>query len=198
MGNQEGDVGPIINFATERVGLGPMRRDLLPAYLRWINDVEIARFVGLVQPMTEEQEARWFDSLFRDDAVYFTIYEMTGPRPIGSVGLYDIKRRDSTAELGVAIGESTLHGRGHGTEAVRLACDYGFSVLGLTNIMLRLAGFNERAFRAYSKVGFKEIGRRRKANFIGGQRFDEIYMDLLADEFESPLLAKRLTQPPRR
>ncbi len=198
MGSDESGTS-IINFATERVGLGPMRRDLIPTYLRWINDIEVARFVGMVQPMTEEQENRWFDALSRDEtAVHFTIYDMAGPRPIGSVGLNGISRRDHKAELGVAIGESTLHGHGYGTEAVRLACDYGFNGLGLTNIMLRLIAFNERALRAYTRAGFTEFGRRRQCNFIGGQRFDEIYMDLLAEEFESPVLAHRLTEPPRR
>lgn len=191
--------GPIINFATERVGLGPMRRELIPTYQRWINDVEVARFVGMVQPMTEEQETRWYDRIVNeDDAVHFTIYEMASRQPIGSVALHGVNQRDGTAELGIAIGDAEMHGQGYGTEAVQLMCDYGFNVLRLTNIMLRLIAFNERALRAYTRAGFREFGRRRRCEFVGGQRFDMIFMDLLADEFESPLLAARLTEPPRR
>lgn len=199
MSDQMETPGPIINFATGRVGLGPMRRDLIPTYLRWINDLEVARFVGMVQPMTEEQETRWYDRLVNEeDAVNFTIYEMASRQPIGTVALHGVNHQDGTAELGIAIGDAEMHGQGYGTEAVALMCDYGFNVLGLTNIMLRLIAFNERALRAYTKAGFREIGRRRKSEFIGGQRYDEIYMDLLAEEFESPLLAARLTEPPRR
>lgn len=37
---------------------GPMRLDLIPIYVRWINDIEIARFAGMVKPATAEQETR--------------------------------------------------------------------------------------------------------------------------------------------
>lgn len=190
---------PIINFATDTVGLGPMRRDLIPTYQRWINDVEVARFVGFFLPMTDEEEERWYDAIVREEnSVHFTIYEMADRQPIGTIGLHDINHRHGRAELGVAIGDAAQHGKGYGTEAVRLICDYGFNGIGLTNIMLRLIAFNERALRAYAKAGFREFGRRRRSDLVAGQRFDEIYMDLLADEFESPVLAQRLTAPPRR
>lgn len=199
MGNQPDANAPIINFATDRVGLGPMRRDLIPTYQRWINDLEVARFVGRVRPYSEEDETRWFDAILRaEDAVHFTIYEMTDQRPIGTIALHPINHADGNAVLGILIGESTLHGKGYGTEAVRLICDYGFNALGLHNIMLTLVDFNQRALRAYIQAGFREIGRRRQCRVIGGHRFDDIYMDLIADEFESPVLAKRLTEPPRR
>lgn len=199
MGNPDESGTAIINFASDRVGLGPMRRDLIPTYLRWINDIEVARFVGRVRPFSEDDETRWFDALIRDeDSIHFTIYEMTGPTPVGTIALHGINHANGTAELGIAIGDSTRHGQGFGTEAVRLICDYGFNALGLTNILLRLVDFNERALRAYTRAGFREIGRRRQCRAIGGRRVDDIYMDLIASEFESPILAERLTEPPRR
>lgn len=199
MSSQPEATAPIINFATDRVGLGPMRRDLIPAYLRWINDIEVARFIGRARPMTEDQETRWYDSLANNhDSVNFTIYEMAGPRPIGTIALNGINHEHGSGILGIMIGEADARGRGFGTDAVRLVCDYGFNALGLTNIMLTLIDFNERGLRAYTRAGFREIGRRRACRVAGGRRFDEIYMDLLAEEFESPMLAQRLTAPPRR
>ena len=32
---------PILNLRGEKVALGPLRRDLVPTYLRWINDFEV-------------------------------------------------------------------------------------------------------------------------------------------------------------
>ncbi len=44
--------------------------------------------------------------------------------------------------------------------------------------------------RVYEKAGFKEIGRRRKSRQMGGRFWDEIFMDAVASEFESPVLAR--------
>ena len=70
--------------------------------------------------------------------------------------------------------------------------DYGFTGLGLHNIWLSVYASNEHAIRAYSKAGFREIGRRREARKIGGQFYDIVLMDCLATEFKSPLLQGKL------
>ncbi len=44
--------------------------------------------------------------------------------------------------------------------------------------------------RAYEKAGFRPIGRRRECRVMGGEVYDEVYMDRLASEFESPVLAR--------
>ena len=75
--------------------------------------------------------------------------------------------------------------RGYGTEAVELLLGYGFNVLNLNNIMLTVFAFNKRALRCYEKAGFRVIGKRRKARFYAGRYHDEIFMDILAQEFKS-------------
>jgi RimJ/RimL family protein N-acetyltransferase len=62
--------------------------------------------------------------------------------------------------------------------------EYGFTVLGLHNIILKVLSFNERGIRAYQTAGFREIGRRRQARWIGGRPADLVYMDCLSSEFE--------------
>jgi len=63
-----------------------------------------------------------------------------------------------------------------------------FEFVGLHNVMLRAFGFNRGAVRAYEKAGFKEIGSRRQCYFAGGRAWDEIWMDCLSTEFETPTL----------
>ena len=38
---------PILNVVGELVALGPLRRDLLPLYQRWINDLGTMRTLGV-------------------------------------------------------------------------------------------------------------------------------------------------------
>jgi RimJ/RimL family protein N-acetyltransferase len=56
--------------------------------------------------------------------------------------------------------------------------------------MLTVAEYNLAGRRAYEKAGFKEMGRRRQADRMNGVVYDEIYMDCVASEFTSPVLAK--------
>lgn len=187
---------PIINFMGEKVALGPHRRDLVPIYQKWINDFEVTRTlaIGLVS-MTLEAEEEWYERVSKDEhAVNFTIYERSTLRPIGATGLGNIDHKHRTAGYGIVIGEKECWGKGYGTEVTALMLDYGFTGLGLHNIMLTVYSFNERGLRAYRRAGFREIGRRREARRFGGRAYDEVLMDCLATEFQSPVLHRLLPQ----
>jgi RimJ/RimL family protein N-acetyltransferase len=189
----EGGERPLVNIVGELVALGPMRRDLLPFYQRWINDFGAIRNMGTPLPLTHEQEVAWFDrSTAASDEVGFTIYEQATWRPIGNTGLHRINHRNRTAEFGIIIGEPESRGKGYGTETARLMLDYAFTALGLHNVMLRVHAFNLAGQRAYQKAGFREYGRRRECVFMGGRWWDEIYMDCLATESTSPVLGRVL------
>ena len=183
---------PLINISGEKIALGPARRDLLPLYQRWINDFEVIRTLGArLRPMTWEAEEAWYVETSKSDTL-FTIYERATMRPIGNTGLHDIDHLHRTAEFGILIGEKECWGKGYGTETTRLMLDYGFNGLGLHNIMLTAFSFNERGLRAYTRAGFREIGRRREAFRLGGDAYDVVYMDCLATGFESPVLRRVL------
>jgi RimJ/RimL family protein N-acetyltransferase len=188
---------PIISIWGETVALGPLRRDLLGLYLQWINDFEVIRTLGApLRPMTWEAEEAWYQRASKGEGdVVFVIYERATMRPIGSTGLHDIDYRHQTAEFGLLIGEKDCWGQGYGTEVTRLMLDYGFTALGLHNIMLCVHSYNERGLRAYKRAGFRVIGRRREAHRLAGKAYDIVLMDCLSSEFESPRLRELLEQP---
>jgi RimJ/RimL family protein N-acetyltransferase len=183
---------PIINVEGDLVALGPIRRDLIPTYLRWMNDWGTVRTLALPpSPMTLESETAWFDrTASGDDMIIFTVYERATWRPIGNADLRHVDWRHRSAEFGIAIGEPDARGKGYGTETTRLMLDYAFTALGLHSVMLTVHEYNLAGRRTYQKAGFREIGRRREAWRFGGRRWDLIYMDCLATEFESPVLAE--------
>lgn len=185
------DERPVLNVKGELVALGPLRRDLLPLYQRWINDFEVARALGIFLPLTVEKETEWYESEAKSEkSALFTIYELSTLRPIGTTALINLDHRNRRAEFGIAIGEADCRNKGYGTETTRLVLDYAFTVVGLHNVMLRVFEFNHGAIRAYEKAGFKEIGRHRQSYFAGGRMWDEIWMDCLSTEFESPVLGR--------
>lgn len=196
--SERAEEGPILNIIGEKVALGPIRRDLLPLYLKWINDFDVTRTLAArARPLTMEAEEAWFEGAARNDnEAAFTVYERATLRPIGNTALHRIDPFHRTAEFGLVIGEKECWGQGCGTETVTLMLDYGFTLLGLHNIMLTVYSFNERGIRAYRRAGFREIGRRREALLTGDHAWAIIYMDCLSTEFESPRLKRLLPAPP--
>ena len=181
---------PIINIAGEKVALGPLRRDLIPLYLRWINDFEVVRFLGAAaRPTSLEAEEDWYSRISKaENQAVFTVYEKSELRPIGATRLGEINHAHRTAGFGIMIGEKDRWGQGYGTEVTRLMLEYGFTCLGLHNIHLWVNAANERGIRAYQRAGFRMAGRLRQHLRLGGQAYDDILMDCLATEFEGGAL----------
>jgi RimJ/RimL family protein N-acetyltransferase len=178
---------PIINIANDQVALGPLRRELLPLYWQWYNDFAAGeRYLWQLRPVTFEQRETIYNNLAQHDptTVVFTIYEQATLRPIGVTLLDNIEYISRTAEYNIFIGERGCWGKGYGTATTILMLDYGFTLLGLHNIMLKVDSNNDRAIRAYHRAGFKEIGRRREARRRGQETYDVLYMDCLITEFQ--------------
>jgi RimJ/RimL family protein N-acetyltransferase len=186
---------PVVNIMGERVALGPLRKDLVPTYHRWVNDFGTLRTLGVLPaPMLLEQEERWFarQAEGQGDTISFTIYVRATWRPIGNTSLMDVDRVNRGATFGILIGEPDARGKGYGTEATRLMLDYAFTAQGLHSVQLNVFEYNLGGIRAYQKAGFKEVGRCRQAHFMGGRFWDVVIMDCLATEFESPVLGRVL------
>jgi RimJ/RimL family protein N-acetyltransferase len=179
---------PIVNIVGERVALGPLRRELVPLYLRWRNDFEVQRTFGDVPvPVTLEQRTAWFeDAGSAGDAHWFTIYAIEGWQPIGTTDLFEIDYRLRTARFGMLIGEADARGQGYGTETTRLMLDYAFTALGMHNVMLNVSDYNLAGRRAYEKAGFREFGRRTRCSRLGGRLWDLVYMECTADRAKEP------------
>jgi aminoglycoside 6'-N-acetyltransferase len=78
---------------------------------------------------------------------------------------------------------SRVQGRGIGTEAVRLLATHLVQDERYHRLIIDPAAANERAIRAYAKVGFKPAGvLRRSWRAPDGTWEDQLLMDLLADE----------------
>lgn len=182
---------PILNVRGELVALGPLREDLIPVYTRWINDFGTLRTLGAAPvPLPLEAERRWYDEAVSGDSLHFTIWELATMRPIGNCELRDVDHRNRSATIGMLIGEPDARGKGYGTEATRLLLDVAFIALGLHSVWLTVYAFNPAGQRCYAKAGFREVGRRRQSRLMNGELHDEIVMDILSSEFESPVLAK--------
>jgi aminoglycoside 6'-N-acetyltransferase len=77
--------------------------------------------------------------------------------------------------------------RGLGSDAVRTVARWLITDRGHHRVTIDPAASNERAIRAYSRVGFRPVGiMRRYEGDLDGSWHDGLLMDLLADELREP------------
>ena len=172
-----------------KVYLSPISVEDAEQYCIWLNDLEISNNLLIFdQQLSLEREKLILLNMIKSSAQIFAIIDANNDKLIGNCSLFRISERNRKAEVGIFIGDKDHLNKGYGTEALSLLIDYGFNILNLNNIMLEVFSYNKRAIHSYKKIGFKEIGRRREARIIAGEKFDEIYMDILANEFESPFI----------
>lgn len=84
---------------------------------------------------------------------------------IGYADLAGIK--EQTAELGIAIGESKLWGKGIGYYSALCIVDYASKKLGITTIIAETHEANIRSIKMLEKIGFKEISRIGNEEYLG-------------------------------
>ena len=178
--------------------LSPLAPEDAEAQARWENDLAVAIPLGdeayLVTALDKVQEQ--IGGAIREQAHVFSIVDLATAQSIGRCMLFAVDQVNRSAMLGMLIGEREFQGRGYGQDATRLLLEYAFNLLNLNSVMLGTFAFNKRAIACYSKVGFREIGRRRQARLIAGRKYDVIFMDMLAEEFAGNHVASFLPPEP--
>ena len=79
------------------------------------------------------------------------------------------------------------HGRGLGADALRTLARHLFAQRGHHRLTIDPAAHNQRAIRAYRRVGFRPVGvMRRYERGPDGSWHDGLLMDLLPEDLTSP------------
>jgi len=168
----------------EKCYLSPINIEDAGKYTEWLNDFEVAKYLLLYrQQITAAKEKEILTKMSERGDYIFAIIDKKTDGLIGNCGFHNINAVNRRAEFGIFIGDKNCQNKGFGTEAGKLLLDFGFNILNLNNILLEVYSFNERAIKAYEKIGFKHIGKQREAKIMGGKKYDKIFMDILASEF---------------
>jgi diamine N-acetyltransferase len=149
----------------------------------WLNDPEVRVHIRRDWPLTLAAEQGFIQQMSQStqDVVLVIVLRSEG-KPIGLCGLHKIDSRNRHAEFGIAIGDKSHWGQGHGSEATKLLIDYAFDTLNLNRVHLQVYEDNPRALRCYEKLGFVREGRLRQEDFRRGKYRDLIIMALLRED----------------
>lgn len=152
--------------------------------LGWINDAEIFVTMGILGPRTKKAQERWYESVFESKTnIVFAICREDDKEYIGNASIFDIDTRNRNAGLTIMLPEQSSRGKGYGTEAVRLLCDYAFEYLNLYKVYCKTD--NPVAAKLYRSIGFIQEGVLRGHAYHYGHYIDKLVFGLLKQEYQS-------------
>lgn len=153
------------------------------------NDIQFMNFSGRITPMSREEGKEWIRKTWNErkqgDIYTFAITTNENGKYIGNIRLKIVNKISRRADISLGIFNPEFRNKGLGTEALELIINFGFETLNLLSMELRVFSNNTRAIAVYKKLGFREIGLRRKADFIDSEFLDDLMMDLLAEEWKN-------------
>lgn len=156
------------------VRLIPLERRHLEKTLEWANDPELMHLLNRAHTVSKDEHEQWFARVQqREDCRYFAIENGDGVH-VGNVWLWDIDPRHRRAELRIVMDLDST-GKGAGSEAISLLCDYAFERLNLHKVYAYVLAINPRARRSFEKAGFVLEGTLREDRWTD-EAFTDVYL----------------------
>jgi aminoglycoside 6'-N-acetyltransferase len=162
----------------ERLALRPLAADDLDAAYRALQEPGVARWWTAFDAERIREEL-----LATPETTSFAI-EVDGK--FAGVVMYSEELDPDYRHAGIDIFlAGAYQDQGYGSEAIRALARYLFGERGHHRLTIDPALANERAIRAYERVGFRRVGVMREyERGADGTWHDGLLMDLLAREFE--------------
>jgi len=168
------------------VYLRPLERSDAAPITGWINDPEVTGTLQTYRPMTLEAEEEFIATNTRSEhAVVLGIVVKASDQLIGVTGLEGIDFKNGHAQFGLFIGEKGEWGKGYASETTELMVAHAFDTLNLNRVWLHVYENNDRAIRAYEKVGFQREGVLRQETYRQGRYWDTVVMAILRQEWRA-------------
>lgn len=159
-----------------RCTLKPMLIDhVTPAYVDWLNDPEINRYLESRFAAQTMESVRAFVAAQAEDhsvhlfGIWVPAEHGDDDRHVGNIKLGPIHPYHKTADMGFLIGERSYWGQGIASEAIELIVKFGFA-LGVRKITAGAYENNLGSAKALLKAGFVEEGFRSSQVVFGDTR----------------------------
>jgi ribosomal-protein-serine acetyltransferase len=102
----------------------------------------------------------------------------------GVIGYVNLNRHYRSTNIGYWLAVEH-QGRGTMTAAVRTLVGHAFSALGLNRVEIRAASENNASRAIPERLGFREEGTMRQAEFVDERFLDSVVYSMLAEDWPS-------------
>lgn len=146
-----------------------------PAYVGWLNDPEVNRFLESRFAVHDEDGTRAFVAsvLASDHSVILGIRSPAlGRQHVGNIKLGPVDHRHGLGDVGILLGEKAAWGRGLASAAIAQLSDIAHEELGLRKLSAGCYASNGGSLRAFEKAGFAIEGRRPQHFLLDGHPED--------------------------
>jgi RimJ/RimL family protein N-acetyltransferase len=180
---------------TERLLLRPLKLDDAAILAKLAGRREIAdTTLAIPHPYSQDQARKWIETQIgprgTTHEVVFAITAKEGSRLIGTVGLRDIDKEHSQAELGFWVGVE-FWGKGYATEASAAVLRFGFEELKLNRIYAQHMARNPASGRVLEKIGMRREGCLRQRVSKWGVFEDVILLAILREDWSEGMVLNR-------
>ena len=125
-------------------------------YVGWLNDPEVNKYLeSRFFVHTIDSTTQYILDCLNNPLIHkYGIFDRDSNRHIGNIKLSVIDHSAKIGELGILVGEKDYWGKGIATEAITGFTNYGFTKLGLLEIVAGCYQSNIASLKAFQKVGF--------------------------------------------
>jgi RimJ/RimL family protein N-acetyltransferase len=166
------------------VTLRPLETSDIETLSTWDGDIDVNMLGGWARPQSRVALARLWERRITEPAVDMDWFGIDYAGNLaGYIQLARIDPAERRALVGIALGAKELWGKGIGGGALRLLCDYAFTVRNLDRVYAEVYTFNSRSMRLFAGAGFQREGTLRQHEYHNGARQDLHVYGLLREEF---------------
>ena len=172
----------IFKFSSSRLIFEPIKiSDATDNYLRWINDPEITRYMGVVKKY-DLRSLKNYIKVEKKKSYFWMLVEKNSKRKIGTIKLSNFSLK--TCYIGCLIGDKKFWNKGLATDAKRNIINFAFNNLKINKIISGVFAQNKANHIVNKKIGFKKEGLFKEFIFKNDKFYDVIFYSILKSEFK--------------
>jgi diamine N-acetyltransferase len=168
----------MVNLRGEKVYLRALEQTDLDFLYQLENNTQIWEISGTTVPYSRNVLQLYLDNAYRDlydvKQLRLVICRIGEDHPLGLIDLFDFEPIHKRAGLGIIIAADNNRGKGYGSEAIKLLCNYAFQVLELKQIFANILEDNVQSITLFKQLGFEKVGVKKDWIRSGGAFKNEI------------------------
>lgn len=141
----------------------------------YASNENVSRFIGWKLMKNIDETHAHIEKMISQESekthVYASVVLQSTDEIVGTMILFNFDPIANYGEIGYVFHQKHW-GKGYGTEATALACNYAFKNLKLHKLQARVVDANIPSFKVLEKNGFELEGRLKDHYYIDGKYYD--------------------------
>jgi RimJ/RimL family protein N-acetyltransferase len=158
-------------FQDKNIDLVAFEKHHTDMVAKWINDERINIPNGARFPVSEYEQAIWYERICKDTTKRKLIISSKNKEYVGMVSLFNIDYKNRNSEIGVYIVPNHQR-KGYAKEALNLLLTFAFCELDMHKIYASIHAFNSPAIKLFGTVGFRHESTNKEIIYSQGKFID--------------------------